>query len=227
MSESLKELSDRATQGEWHHCQPFQTVPTKHTVHGTVPSERVDYISTWAGLGTPRGHRVVVPMEGRESTMSSEDMAFVAELVSAYRRGELHDDTALATAVARARREALEGAARRVLEIEHESGELGIQNAQYVSDEILALCAATPPEARQTETGWKPMDTAPKEGAFLAVVDGDVRIVAHGKTSHVPLYGWVLVDQGPEDADLCEPTCWQPLPAPPPSAIGNLEGDAR
>ena len=47
------------------------------------------------------------------------------------------------------------------------------------------------------------------------VVDGHVRFVAWGKTSHVPIYGWCLADQGVEDFDLCDPECWMPLPASP------------
>lgn len=66
---------------------------------------------------------------------------------------------------------------------------------------------------------WQPMDTAPQDGTFntriLAVVDGLVRIIAYGKTSHVSMWGWCLADQGPEDFDLCEPTYWMPLPDPP------------
>ena len=62
---------------------------------------------------------------------------------------------------------------------------------------------------------WQPMSTAPKDDRFLAMVEGDIRVVRYGKTSHVPIYGWVLVDQGAEDCDLCEPTCWHPLPHPP------------
>ena len=62
---------------------------------------------------------------------------------------------------------------------------------------------------------WQSMETAPTRGRFLAMVDGDIRMVAYGKTSHVPIWGWCLVDQGAEDADLCEPTFWHPLPEPP------------
>lgn len=55
-----------------------------------------------------------------------------------------------------------------------------------------------------------PMDTAPRDGTkFDALVDGKWRKVMWGKTSHVPLYGWILIDQGDEDADLCEPEGWQ------------------
>jgi hypothetical protein len=64
---------------------------------------------------------------------------------------------------------------------------------------------------------WQPIDTAPKEGPFpmLGIVDGSVRLIYFGKTSHVPLYGWNLADQGPEDCELCSPTHWMPLPEPP------------
>ena len=67
-------------------------------------------------------------------------------------------------------------------------------------------------------TDWNhDMDAAPREGTrMLAVVDGDVRVCAWGKTSHVPLYGWLLVDQGAEDADLCAPASWMPMPLPDP-----------
>lgn len=62
--------------------------------------------------------------------------------------------------------------------------------------------------------GWYSMDTAPRDRMILATVDGKVRFVAYGKTSHVPLYGWCLADQGVEDYDLCKPTAWMPIPLP-------------
>lgn len=63
---------------------------------------------------------------------------------------------------------------------------------------------------------WQPIETAPKDGTHvLAAVRGLTRIVSWGKTSHVPLYGFCLADQGAEDSDLCEPTHWMPLPEPP------------
>ena len=62
---------------------------------------------------------------------------------------------------------------------------------------------------------WQPIATAPKDAHILAVVDGQVRIVRYGKTSHVPLYGFCLADQGAEDFDLCNPTLWMPLPPAP------------
>jgi glyoxylate utilization-related uncharacterized protein len=64
----------------------------------------------------------------------------------------------------------------------------------------------------------QPIETAPKDGnCFLAVVEGEVRQVVWGKTSHIRIYGWIFADQG-EETDLCSPTHWQPLPALPESA---------
>lgn len=64
--------------------------------------------------------------------------------------------------------------------------------------------------------GWRPIAEAPRDGThILAVVEGQTRRVAWGKTSHIPLYGFCLADQGAEDFDLCEPTLWQHLPKPP------------
>jgi len=62
---------------------------------------------------------------------------------------------------------------------------------------------------------WQPIETAPRERFLLGWVDGCVRLIRWGKTSHVPMYGWNLADQGPENFDLCEPTHWMPLPPAP------------
>ena len=61
---------------------------------------------------------------------------------------------------------------------------------------------------------WQPIETAPRDRRILAVVDGGVRFVKYGKTSHVPLYGFCLADQGAEEFDICQPTHWMPLPGP-------------
>jgi hypothetical protein len=64
---------------------------------------------------------------------------------------------------------------------------------------------------------WQPIETAPVDGRqFLAVHAGSrvQRISWHGKTSHIPLYGWCHGDD-PEDIDLWRPTHWQPLPEAP------------
>ncbi len=64
---------------------------------------------------------------------------------------------------------------------------------------------------------WQDIGTAPKDGSrFLATheASGVIAITWHGKTSHVPLYGWCHGEDA-EDIDLWQPTHWQPLPAPP------------
>lgn len=63
---------------------------------------------------------------------------------------------------------------------------------------------------------WQPIETAPRTGKpFLAVYGGQVRVVQWGKTSHVPIYGFCLADQGVEDFDICDPTHWMPMPPLP------------
>jgi hypothetical protein len=65
---------------------------------------------------------------------------------------------------------------------------------------------------------WYPMvDDMPKDRPLLGVVDGRVRVIQWGKTSHVPIYGWCLADQGVEDFDICHPTHWMRLPDVPPT----------
>ena len=59
------------------------------------------------------------------------------------------------------------------------------------------------------------VENAPRKQKFLAIVNGKVRVVRYGKTSHVPLYGFCLADQGPEDFDICEPDWWMPMPDVP------------
>lgn len=66
---------------------------------------------------------------------------------------------------------------------------------------------------------WRPIDECNKSITHLGIVDGDVRVIAWGKTSHVPIYGWCLADQGVEDFDLCSPSAVMPL-LPPPAKEG-------
>lgn len=64
-------------------------------------------------------------------------------------------------------------------------------------------------------SAWLDMKSAPRDGTrILAVVKGRVRFVQYGKTSHIPMYGFCLADQGVEDFDLCKPTEWMPVPEP-------------
>jgi len=66
---------------------------------------------------------------------------------------------------------------------------------------------------------WRPISEAPKDGQrILAIYGGQTRIVQYAKTSHVPLYGFCLADQGPEDFDIVPESKiagWQTLPSPP------------
>lgn len=76
--EAIRARAKAATPGPWYHCQPFQMVPVQKTIHGPVPEQRVDYVSTWDGPGTPKGHSVVAHMDGRKEGLRSRDMAFIA-----------------------------------------------------------------------------------------------------------------------------------------------------
>ena len=71
-------------------------------------------------------------------------------------------------------------------------------------------------DALRAAQAWQPIETAPKDGtAFLGVVNGRVRVVQWGKTSHVPIWGFCLADQGVEEFDLCNPSQGMPLPPAP------------
>lgn len=72
---ALKDLAEKATPGPWYHNQPFVTVPPQRTIHGPVPGQRVDYVSTAPGPGYSP---TIIPMPGREGSTKSNDMAFVA-----------------------------------------------------------------------------------------------------------------------------------------------------
>ena len=70
---------------------------------------------------------------------------------------------------------------------------------------------------------WEPMESAPKGTRLPLIgwVNGVARLIRWTKTSHVPLYGWCLVDQGSEDCDLCKPVAWQWMPATPPDVAAE------
>ena len=73
--DEIERLARAATPGPWFHCQPFQTVPAVRTIHGPVPGQRVDYV---AREPAPVHRPAIIPMEGRETTTRSHDMAFIA-----------------------------------------------------------------------------------------------------------------------------------------------------
>ena len=94
-------------------------------------------------------------------------------------------------------------------EVQHAADLLEALSAQR--DSALAELAKL-----RAENAWRPIESAPRDGThFFGLVDGQRRIVAWGKTSHVPLYGFCLADQGVEDFDLCKPTRWHPFPPLP------------
>lgn len=88
-------------------------------------------------------------------------------------------------------------------------------NAAPICPELGAEIALAEGIAAYDKALWQPIETAPKDRHIDAVVDGVVRVVRWGKTSHVPLYGFCLADQGSEDFDLCKPTVWKERPTPP------------
>jgi hypothetical protein len=105
---------------------------------------------------------------------------------------------------------------------EDRAGDLIVESPLQLAHDLRALLALPQPD------GWRPIEEAPRDGTpFLAIVDSglDVRRVSWGKTSHVPIYGFCLRDQGPEDSDLCSPTHWMPLPPPPVSSSTGENGD--
>lgn len=104
------------------------------------------------------------------------------------------------------------------LQSEQEQRGLRTSMSQLVEHDIAPAIAKAINDAVMAERNasahrWLDMSGAPREGRFLAVVDGEVRTVAYCKTSHVPVHGFCLVDQGAEDSELCKPSCWMPLPA--------------
>lgn len=72
---------------------------------------------------------------------------------------------------------------------------------------IISECAELNP--------WLSIEQAPKDRLLLGFVNGKKRLIKWGKTSHVPLYGFCLADQGAEDFDICDPTHYQELPPDP------------
>lgn len=77
-----------------------------------------------------------------------------------------------------------------------------------VLNELLIECTELNP--------WQLIDeNTPKDRLIWGFVDGHKRLIIWAKTSHVPLYGFCLADQGAEDFDICHPTHWMELPENP------------
>lgn len=91
-----------------------------------------------------------------------------------------------------------------------------VRPGQFLRDAIERAITAAEEAARADEREWRPIESAPRDGTpFLCVWHERVRVAQWGKTSHVPLYGFCLADQGVEDFDLITPDVWVPLPEPP------------
>ena len=68
-------LADAATPGPWYHVQAFQRVADVRTIHGLVKGQRVDFVDC---KPLPVHGPTIIPMEGRECHVRSNDMAFIA-----------------------------------------------------------------------------------------------------------------------------------------------------
>jgi hypothetical protein len=87
------------------------------------------------------------------------------------------------------------------------------QQAQGIAREALAVKDEPQPEA-----GWQPIETAPKDGTEVLLVNDDgIRTVGRwSKHNHVPLYGWIRqVELYGEEFDEFDPVAWVPIPPAP------------
>ncbi len=211
MPERLKELSDRATPGEMK--QP-----------------------DW-GSGLRAGKTLIGMMSPVPEGNGKANGAYLCQLWNDHRAGRLHDDTALATAVARARREALEEAAgiaeSQIDQPDPYSSNAELARADTLNAGLRALAsdlralAATPPEARQTETGddratvlLGVIEAARAEVAFAAADEADG--TATQQTRRVRLKSITAALHGVGDVQARRALGLLASPA-----IGNLEGESR
>ena len=76
--------------------------------------------------------------------------------------------------------------------------------------DLEARLATAEGEVVRLREPWQPIETAPKDGVFVLITDGDVVQIGYYEDH---LTAWR------SDADQCrlwsDPTHWQPLPAPP------------
>ena len=71
---------------------------------------------------------------------------------------------------------------------------------------------SAPTDAAALQEGWKPIETAPKDGTELLLWNGAFRII--GRYYQSSTDGWWVANAIP-----IEPVKWQPLPAPPEQAM--------
>lgn len=137
MSESLKDLSGRATPGEWHE----DWFPTYCEDSG----QELEPMCEGICVHTDR--------DEVESVLccSEREAAFIVALVNAYRAGQLHDTTALSEARAEGRRQGLEEAAD-IAETEEAVRSTGGQS-RPAHEAIRDLLPTAPDETQKPETG--------------------------------------------------------------------------
>ena len=104
-------------------------------------------------------------------------------------------------------------------------------SGERVDDKLLKIVAAWPDDYDQSKRSmarellrrreadaWRDIETAPRDGTELLLINDDgIQVVGRwSKHNHVPLYGWIRqIELYGEEVDGFDPTHWQPLPAPP------------
>lgn len=143
---SLKELSDRATPGEWH----IDLFPYFCCETGEPQPPICEGICT---------HDEDAGLADSIATCNERQAAFIVALVNAFRAGQLHDATALAEAKAQATRDAFEEAARLLW---RKSNVAWAEDPHSQTARVMAYCAdfvwnralaTAPAETEKPETG--------------------------------------------------------------------------
>jgi hypothetical protein len=100
-----------------------------------------------------------------------------------------------------------------------------------IKDWMRAALLAAAPFLASVREGWRPIETAPKDGTRFLAAQPDsggwiVGVCLWCKTPHVPIYGFHFTEGDPEDWDIAKPTIWQPLPPLPaaPQDGGRADG---
>lgn len=227
--ERLKALEVAATKGPWYHCRPFETIPPVRTVHGPVPGQRIDYVSTWPGMGTPKDHKVVIPMEGREQTVSSEDMALIVAIRNTL--PALLDRLEKAEGELAEAREDVRSLCRFILNEwgpdgalkattfaleQRQSAKGGDANAAPDRD-TNSKSATSPGVTAGASAGWQSIETAPRDGTRFLTWDSYYGVRMGRAFMRADHDDWLsYVDSnGSSHKGGIRASHWMPLPAAP------------